>query len=72
MKEMAISAGFLLVLFFDPEDGGEMSVVFQRTARSYIPEDGTLHNHRCENFRFYGGIILLPVKVPVIFESISG
>jgi hypothetical protein len=22
---------------------------FQRTTRCYIPEDGTLHNHRCEN-----------------------
>jgi hypothetical protein len=27
----------------------ETSVNFQRTTRRYIPEDGTLHNHRCEN-----------------------
>jgi hypothetical protein len=24
-----------------------------RTTRSYTPEDGTLHNHRCENFKFF-------------------
>jgi hypothetical protein len=29
----------------------EMSVDTQRTTRRYIPEDGTLHNHRCENLR---------------------
>jgi hypothetical protein len=27
----------------------ETSVDFQRTTRRYIPEDGTLHNHLCEN-----------------------
>jgi hypothetical protein len=27
----------------------ETSVDFQRTTRRYIPEDSTLHNHRCEN-----------------------
>jgi hypothetical protein len=26
-----------------------MSIDFQRTTRRYIPEDNTLHNHRCEN-----------------------
>jgi hypothetical protein len=26
---------------------------FQRTTRRYIPEDGTLHNHRCENLNSY-------------------
>jgi hypothetical protein len=31
----------------------ETSVDPQRTARSYIPEDGTLHNHSCENINFY-------------------
>jgi hypothetical protein len=27
------------------------SVGFQRTTRRYIPEDGTVHNHRCENLK---------------------
>jgi hypothetical protein len=33
----------------------ETSVDSQRTARRYtrIPEDGTLHNHRCENLKSY-------------------
>jgi hypothetical protein len=25
----------------------------QRSTLRYIPEDGTLHNHRCENLKFY-------------------
>jgi hypothetical protein len=29
----------------------ETSVDTQRTTRRYIPEDGTLHNHRCENLK---------------------
>jgi hypothetical protein len=31
----------------------ETSVDFQRTTRRYIPEDVTLHNHRCENRKSY-------------------
>jgi hypothetical protein len=31
----------------------EMSVEFQLTTRRYIPEDRTLHNHRCENLKSY-------------------
>jgi hypothetical protein len=30
-----------------------MPVNFQRTIRRYIPEDSTLHNHRCETFKSY-------------------
>jgi hypothetical protein len=29
----------------------EMSVDFYRTTRIYVPEDTTLHNHRCENLK---------------------
>jgi hypothetical protein len=31
----------------------EMSVDFQQTTWNYIPEDRILHNHCCENLRFY-------------------
>jgi hypothetical protein len=31
----------------------EMSVDTQLITRRYIPEDGTLHNHRCENLKSY-------------------
>jgi hypothetical protein len=31
----------------------ETSVNFQRTIRRYVPEDRTLHNHRCENLKFH-------------------
>jgi hypothetical protein len=29
----------------------EMSIVFQRTTRRYVPEDSTLHNRVCENLK---------------------
>jgi hypothetical protein len=31
----------------------KMSVDFQRITRPYIPEDRTLHIHRCENLKSY-------------------
>jgi hypothetical protein len=31
----------------------ETSVEFKRTTRRYILEDGTVHNHRCENLNSY-------------------
>jgi hypothetical protein len=31
----------------------DTSVGTQRTTRRYIPEDSTLHNHRCENLKSY-------------------
>jgi hypothetical protein len=50
-------ADFLLGLFLEPENGGDMFlrnvVDIQRTTRRYIPEDSTLHNHRCENRKSY-------------------
>jgi hypothetical protein len=36
----------------------EASVGFQRTTRRYIPEDKTLHNHRCENLKSYNEIMI--------------
>jgi hypothetical protein len=40
----------------------ETSVGTQRTTRRYIPEDGTFHNHRCENLKSY---------MEVLFEKIA-
>jgi hypothetical protein len=31
----------------------ETSVDTQRTTRRHIPDDDTLHNHRCENLKSY-------------------
>jgi hypothetical protein len=41
----------------------ETSVGFQRNTRRYIPEDGTLHNHRCENLKSYTGIYTIRYTV---------
>jgi hypothetical protein len=34
----------------------ETSVGFQWTTQPYIPEDGTFHNHHCENLKSYSYI----------------
>jgi hypothetical protein len=56
-------ASFLVGLFFDPEDGGDMFLrnvcYFQRITRRYIPEGIILHNHLCENLKSYIGPGLL-------------
>jgi hypothetical protein len=31
----------------------ETSVRFQQTTQSYIPEDGSVRDHRCENLKSY-------------------
>jgi hypothetical protein len=36
----------------------ETSIETQRTTRRHIPEDDTLHNHRCENLKSYNDIFL--------------
>jgi hypothetical protein len=41
-----LHANFLLCLFFDPEDGGNMflqNISFPRPTRRHIPDDRTLH-----------------------------
>jgi hypothetical protein len=37
----------------------ETSVASQQTTRRHIPEDDTLHNHRCENLKSYKYLLLL-------------
>jgi hypothetical protein len=55
-------AGFLLGLFLTLKMeviyASETSIDFQLTTRPYIPEDRTLHNHRCENLNSYNQITL--------------
>jgi hypothetical protein len=31
----------------------KLPVDFQRTTRHYVPENGTLHNHSCDNLKSY-------------------
>jgi hypothetical protein len=42
-----------LTLKMETRCSPETSVDTQRTTQRYIPEDGTLHNHRCENLKSY-------------------
>jgi hypothetical protein len=44
------------------------SVQIQRTTRRYIPEDRTLHNHRCENLRSYTA--LYPKKTELFINTV--
>jgi hypothetical protein len=44
----------------------ETSVASQQTTRSHIPEDDTLHNHRCENLKSY---ILHVIQTPLLQTS---
>jgi hypothetical protein len=50
----------------------ETSVDTQRTTRSYIPEDGTLHNNRCENLKSYigGNVIENGEQIRILKETI--
>jgi hypothetical protein len=61
-------AGFCIGLFFNPEDGGniflrKVGFDFAQTTRRYIPEDRTLHNHRCENLKFNKDIRVSSKKI---------
>jgi hypothetical protein len=42
-------------------------VDFLRTTRRYIPEDSTLHNHRCENLKSCIAVEIAFKKVCVFF-----
>jgi hypothetical protein len=49
----------------------ETSFYFQRATRHYIPEDRTLHNHRCENLKSYN-IKMDPGKHSERYCHVSG
>jgi hypothetical protein len=44
---------YFSTLMREPIRSSETSGATQRTTRSHIPEDDTLHNHRCENLKSY-------------------
>jgi hypothetical protein len=39
----------------------EASIETQRATRCHIPEDDTLHNHRCENLKSFLDLITLTI-----------
>jgi hypothetical protein len=43
----------------------ETSADTQLTARRYIAEDGTLHNHRCENLKSYLEELIFQIIFPI-------
>jgi hypothetical protein len=49
--------GYFLGSPFDHEEGDSMfpSLEFYWTSRRYIPEESSLHHHRCENLNFING-----------------
>jgi hypothetical protein len=56
-------SGFCLAYSLNPEDGSDfflhnISRLFEQTTRryQYIPEEGTLHNYRCENLKLYSSV----------------
>jgi hypothetical protein len=57
-----LQAGYLLALFFDPEDGGDMFLRnagdFQRTTLHYISKCRTPINHCYENLKTCEGVLL--------------
>jgi hypothetical protein len=72
-----LHAGFLLDIFLEPEDGGDMFLRIIGTTRRYIPEDGNFHNYRCENLKSYkryitdnyrGKVIILNVEEPIFWD----
>jgi hypothetical protein len=46
----------------------ETSVNTERNARRYIPEDDTLHNHRCENLKSYEADSVFETLYSLVFR----
>jgi hypothetical protein len=56
---------FLGGLIFDPEEGGDTflrNIGLRMTTRRYIPEDGNIHNYRCENLKSWSFLSRIPVS----------
>jgi hypothetical protein len=47
----------------------EASICLQRATRSYIPENSTLRNHRCENLKSYINFLSLDISNPVFMHE---
>jgi 3-polyprenyl-4-hydroxybenzoate decarboxylase len=51
----------------------ETSVATQQTTRRHIPEDDTLHNHRCENLKSYNDddedVEVTSASYQILFDS---
>jgi hypothetical protein len=54
----AFCSAHFYTLKMEAKSSSETSVDFQRTTRRYIPEHRTLHNHRCENLKYYSEDIM--------------
>jgi hypothetical protein len=57
---------FSLTLKMEALCSSEKSVATQRTTWRHIPEDDTLHNHRCENLKLYSLTVCLYVYPLII------
>jgi hypothetical protein len=53
MQTLVSCSAYTFTLNMEAIFYSETLVDFQPTARRYIPEDGNLHNHRCENLNSY-------------------
>jgi hypothetical protein len=53
VEELALKSTIFWTLKMEATCSSETSVDSQRTTLHYIPEDRTLHNHRCENLKSY-------------------
>jgi hypothetical protein len=53
---MVSCPAYFLTLKIEAIFSSETSIDAERTTQRCIPEDGTLHNHRCENLKSYNFI----------------
>jgi hypothetical protein len=54
---MLVLAEIISTLKMEAISSSQTSVATQQTTRRHIPEDDTLHNHRCENLKSYINVI---------------